>query len=62
MMRYKTIQLLRCLTVCAVLCFSTSVSAQDIRWGGVVNPGGGSGTRKIFFTHLTTVTQPSIRH
>lgn len=46
-MKYKLIQSVRCLTIGALVCFSTSVSAQDIRWGGVVNPGGGSERENI---------------
>jgi hypothetical protein len=62
MMKYKLIQLLRCLTICAVVGFSTSVSAQDIRWGGVVNPGGGSERENILHApdHRYTAIEPPL--
>jgi hypothetical protein len=62
MMKYKLIQLLRCLTICAAVGFSTSVSAQDIRWGGVVNPGGGSERENILHApdHRYTAIDPPL--
>jgi len=61
-MKYKLIQLLRCLTIGAMLFVSISVSAQDIRWGGVVNPGGGSERENILHApdHRYTAIDPPL--
>ena len=61
-MKYKSNPFLWAITVCALLGFSSSVRAQDIRWGGVVNPGGGSERENILHApdHRYTAIDPSL--
>src|SRR3954470_8436538 len=59
----KTINLLfRSLALCAMFGFALAVNAQDIRWGGVVNPGGGSERENILHApdHRYTAIDPPL--
>src|SRR3954470_5300015 len=59
----KTINLLfRSLALCAMFGFALAVNAQDIRWGGVVNPGGGSERENILHApdHRYTAVHPPL--
>lgn len=61
-MNYKPKPILLTIAMSALLGWSISASAQDIRWGGVVNPGGGSERENILHApdHRYTAIEPPL--